>query len=108
MVSATKKKEHHAAIANDLIQTSTNEPDFLKKVITRDESWIYSYDLEMKAQPSQWMLPVFPHLKKTWQSCSKIKTMLIVFFDWEGVVHHEYTPAGPTINKQYHLMFVLG
>ena len=32
-----EQKEHHAAVANDLIQTATNEPDFLKKVITRDE-----------------------------------------------------------------------
>ena len=30
--------EHRAAVANDLTQTTTNEPDFLKKVITRDES----------------------------------------------------------------------
>ena len=29
-----KKKEHHAAVANDLIQTATSEPDFLKEVIT--------------------------------------------------------------------------
>ena len=29
-----EEKEHHAAVANDLIQTTTNEPDFLKKVIT--------------------------------------------------------------------------
>ena len=29
-----EQKEHHAAAANDLIQTATNEPDFLKKVIT--------------------------------------------------------------------------
>ena len=44
------QKEHRAAVVNDLIQTATNEADFLKKVITRDEGWGYSYDLEMKAQ----------------------------------------------------------
>ena len=32
-----KQKEHHAPVANDLIQTATNEPNFLKKVITGDE-----------------------------------------------------------------------
>ena len=30
-----EQKEHHAAVADDLIQIATNEPDFLKKVITR-------------------------------------------------------------------------
>ena len=34
-----EQKEHHAAVANDLIQTATNEPDFLK-VITEDELWV--------------------------------------------------------------------
>ena len=33
-----EQKEHCAVGANDLIQTTSNEPDFLKKVITRDES----------------------------------------------------------------------
>ena len=27
-----EQKEHHAVVANDLIQTTTNESDFLKKV----------------------------------------------------------------------------
>ena len=35
-----EQKEHDAAVANDLIQTATTEPYFLKKVITGDESWI--------------------------------------------------------------------
>ena len=29
-----EQKEHHTAVPNDLIQTATNEPDFLKKVLT--------------------------------------------------------------------------
>ena len=33
-----EQKEHHAAVANDLIQTATNEPDFLQKVITLKET----------------------------------------------------------------------
>ena len=59
-----EQKEHHAVVANDLIQTTTNKPDFLKKVITGDESWVYSYDLERKAQSSQWKSPGSPHPKK--------------------------------------------
>ena len=29
--------------------------------------------------------------------------LVIVFFDWEGVVHHKHTPPGQTINKEYYL-----
>ena len=38
-----EQKEHHAAVANDLIQTTTNEPDFLKKFMTGDELWVCGY-----------------------------------------------------------------
>ena len=31
------QKEHRVVVVNDLIQTATNEPDFLKKVITGGE-----------------------------------------------------------------------
>ena len=44
-----EQKEHRAAVANDLIQNATNEPGFLKKVINRDEPWVYGCDPEMKA-----------------------------------------------------------
>ena len=43
-------KEYRDAVANDLIQTTTNELDFLKKVITGNESWVYGYDPKMKGQ----------------------------------------------------------
>ena len=48
-----EQKEHHAAVANDLIQTAT-DPDFPTKVVTRDESWLCGEDLEMKFQLPQW------------------------------------------------------
>ena len=89
-----EQKEHCATIASDFIQTTTDEPHFLKKVITGDEWWAYSYNLEIKAQFYQCKLPGSPGPKKVQQSCSKMKTMLTVFFDWEGVVRHKY-PSRP-------------
>ena len=55
-----EQKEHRAAVANDLIQTTTDEPDFLKKVITGGQWWVYGNDMETKAQLSQWKLPSSP------------------------------------------------
>ena len=76
-----EQKENGAEVANDLIQTAINESDFLKKVITRDEWWVYAYGYgpEMKAQLSQWKSPGSPCPKKAQQSHSKIKTTLTVF-----------------------------
>ena len=61
-----EQKEHRAAGVNDLAQTTPDEPDFLNKVITRGESWVYGYeyDLETKAHSSRWKLPGSPCSKK--------------------------------------------
>jgi len=37
------------------------------------------------------------------QVLSKVKVMLIVFFDMEGIVHYEYIPQGQTVNQQFYL-----
>ena len=63
-----EQKEHGASVANDLIQTANDKPDFLMKVITRGESWVYGCDPVTKAQSSQSKLPGSPCQIK----CSKI------------------------------------
>ena len=63
-----EQKEHHAAVANNLIQTATNEPDFLKKVRTGGESRVYSYDPEQRlSHPNGSCLVLH-----SWRRCSKI------------------------------------
>jgi len=29
-----------------------------------------------------------------------MKVLLVVFFDWKGIVHHEFVPHGQMVNKQ--------
>ena len=48
----------------------------------------------------RWIMSPCP--KKAQQSHSRIKTMLTVFFYWEGVV-----PPGQTINKEYYYLNVI-
>jgi len=38
--------------------------------------------------------------KKTRMSRSKIKVILVGFFDWKGIDHHEFVPRGQMVNKQ--------
>ncbi|UYV62125.1 hypothetical protein LAZ67_1007912 [Cordylochernes scorpioides] len=73
------------------------------RVITGDEAWVYGYDVETKAQSSQWKLPHEPRPKKARQVRSNVKVLLTVFFDCRGVVHHKFLPQGRTVNKEYYL-----
>jgi len=41
-----------------------------------------------------------PLPKKAQMSRSKINVMLVVFFEWDGIVHHEFVPRGQMLNKQ--------
>ena len=60
-----EQKEHCAAVANDLIQTATNEPDLLKKVITRDEHGSTATSVIWKGSPVVPMeITFFPCSKK--------------------------------------------
>ena len=47
-----KQKQVHLDIAQDLLQTTDDNPVYLNSVITGDESWVYGYDPETKAQLS--------------------------------------------------------
>jgi len=29
--------------------------------------------------------------------------MLIVFFDWKGIIHYEFVPRGETVNTEFYL-----
>ena len=78
-----------------------NDPDLLKKVITGDESWVYGYDIETKAQLSQWKRPEEPRAKKAYQVRSNVKVLLTVLFDCNGMVHHGFLPQDRTANKEY-------
>ena len=75
----------------------------LIKVITGDESWVYGYDVETKAQSSQWRHTESPGPKKARQVRSNVKVLLTVLFDYHGVVHQEFLPQGRTVNKEYYL-----
>ena len=79
------------------------DPDFLKKVITGHELWMYGYDLETRAQSSQCKLPEGPRPKETCQIRANVKTLVSAFFNCNGVGHHEFVPQGRTVNKDYYL-----
>jgi histone-lysine N-methyltransferase SETMAR len=76
---------------------------FFKSIITDDETWLCGYDPETKVQSLQWKTPNSPRPKKAHQVRSQVKVMLTVFFDYQGVVHHEYAPKGLTIIKEHYI-----
>ena len=88
------QKQQRPDVCLDLKENSANDPSFFSNVITGDET---------KTQSSQWKSPGSPRPKKARQVRSNIKSMLICFFDQNGIVHKEFVPPFQTVNEVFYV-----
>ena len=58
-----EQKQHRLQVAQEMNNRSENDLDVWNRIITGDESWVYGYDPETKAQSSQWKSPGSPRTK---------------------------------------------
>ena len=82
--------------------TSGSRPRVMERVITGDESWFFQYDPETKRQCLEWRSKGSPRPKKARMPKSKVKCMVVCFFDSLGIVHKGWVPAGQTVNQYYY------
>ena len=94
------QKENRVEISQELLANANDNENFLKNIITGDETWVYEYDVKTKKQSSHWMGKVSPRPKKARMSRSNIKVLFVVFFDWKDIVRHEFLPRDQMVNKQ--------
>ena len=50
----------------------------------------------------QWKTTESPRPKKVRMSKSKIKVMLIAFFEQKGLVYHDFVPEGEAVNQYFY------
>jgi hypothetical protein len=72
------------------LDRASEDENFLKIIITGIEIWVYGYDVQTKMQSSQWVGKKFPETEKDATGQVECESHVDVFFDIEGVVHHEY------------------
>lgn len=96
------QKARRVDLSRDVLEQLEGNPEFLDNVITGDETWVFQYDPETKRQSLQWKTAGSPRPKKARMSRSRVKVMLIVFFDNKGLVHHEFVQQGQTVNQHFY------
>jgi len=96
------RKVNRLEICQDLLGRLEIELNFLHKIITGDESWVFDYNPETKRQSEEWHTKSSPRPKKAHMSRSRVKTMIIVFFNSCGNMHKEFVPPGETVNHAFY------
>jgi hypothetical protein len=76
---------------------------FFEKIITGDVTWCSAYDPETKRQSSEWVGETSLQPKFKFQR-PRIKTMLIIFFNSQGVLHNEFVPEGKAANSTLRML----
>ena len=97
-----EQKDRRIAACRDLIATAGSDPDFFRKIVTGDETWCFAYDPTKNVSPLHGSEKPRHGWKKLLFQKSRVKTMLVIFFDWQGVIHKEFVPEGETINAVYY------
>ena len=87
----------HVNHSKEIVAAARNDPNFLKSIVTGDDTWRFQYDPKTKLQSAEWKSKNSLKTKKTRKVPSKMKTLLITFFDIEEVVNREFVPTGQAI-----------
>ncbi|UYV84797.1 K02A2.6-like [Cordylochernes scorpioides] len=97
-----EQKEHRKETCKNMVEMFNSDLHWLKIVIMGDETWVYGYEPETKSQSSQWLEHGEQRFKKAKIIKSKLKCLLITFFDVKRLVHYEFVPEGKIINQHYY------
>jgi len=76
--------------------------DFLSRLVTMDETWLYHYDPETKQQSMEWRHSGSPAPKNSECKNPLEKFLASIFWDQDGILLIHYLPKGQTINAEYY------
>ena len=97
-------KAERVRISRELLERFEKEGEnFLKKIITGDETWVHHYDPENKRQSMEYCHKESPQPKKFKTQASAGKIMLTVFWNSERVVLADFLEKQTTINSQRYI-----
>jgi len=96
------KKCHRCQSSEQVLEFFRRDPnDFLSRLVTMDETWLYHYDPQTKQQSVEWRQSGSPRPKKFRAQKSDGKVLASIFWDQDGILLIDYLPKGLTINAEY-------
>ena len=79
---------------------------FLNCIAAIDETWLQSYEPELKSQSTEWHSPASPRPAKFRRKHGNLKHLAIFAYDNSSLLTTDYVPIGETVNGEYYSNFL--
>ena len=90
------QRHERVEYAKDIIKTARRNKNFLNSIVAEDETWCFHCDPTTKHQSAEWKSTASPKGNKVHLQKSKVKTVLVCFYDSKGIIH-EFVPERDTV-----------
>jgi len=95
------QKRQRCQSSEQILEFFRRDPnDFLSRLLTVDETWLYHYDQETKQHSMEWRHSGSPRPKFRVQKSAR-KVLASIFWDKDGILVIDYLSNGQTINAEY-------
>ncbi len=95
------QRQSRIDISNANLAKINSDPSLLKKLIATDESWCFTYDPRTKQADMQWVRRDQPRPRKLQKERSQKKCMVILCFDWQGIIWIHFVNKGTVNSAEY-------
>jgi len=100
---SAEQKRRRCQSSEQLLEFFRRDPnDFLPRLVTMDETWLYRYDPETKQQLMAWRHNGSSSPKQFRVQKSAEKVLASIFWDQDGILLIDYLPKDQTINAEYY------
>jgi histone-lysine N-methyltransferase SETMAR len=101
LLSSEQKEERVASSGDFSVLLWRHSLVLLNNIVTMDESAVSFHTPEMKRASKEWMKKGLPGPRKAKVHATRIKKMVLVFFNAKGIIYMNYVPKGKTVNAEY-------
>ena len=98
-----EEKQKRVLCSTEFLRRYDREGErFLRRIKTRDETWMFLYEPKSKREAMVWTRSTSPPPKKARTSKSAKKYMFIFFMDMDGMLLQHVVPSNRTVNAAYY------
>ena len=105
-LTRTQIAERVEAAQTHLIRHENEGDQFLNRIVAIDETWLRSYESELKSQSSEWHTSGSPRPAKFRRTQGTLKQLAIIAYDNVSVLVTDYVPNGQSVNGTYYEQFL--